>query len=31
MQVNKNLDGFVKQKGLIVGERVDHMAANRQV
>jgi hypothetical protein len=29
--VQKNLDGFVKQKGIVVGERVDHMAGNRQV
>lgn len=26
-----NLEGFSKQKGLLVGERVDHVAANRQV
>lgn len=25
------MDGFAKQKGLIMGERVDHMAANRQI
>jgi len=28
---DKNLDGFVKSKGLVVGERVDHVAANRQI
>lgn len=31
LKLEKNLDGFVKQKGLIVGERVDHAAANSQV
>lgn len=30
LQLNKNLDGFMKQKGLVVGEQIDHMAANRQ-
>ena len=29
MPGQKNLDGFSKQKGLIIGERVDHVAANR--
>jgi len=29
LQLNKNLDGFIKQKGLIIGERVDHLMANR--
>ena len=28
---SSNLEGFSKQKGLIVGERVDHVAANRQI
>ena len=27
--INQNIEGFKKQKGLIVGERVDHVAANR--
>jgi hypothetical protein len=27
----KNLEGFAKQKGIVVKERVDHMAANRQI
>ena len=31
LQGKSNLDGFVKQKGLIVGERIDHAAANNQV
>lgn len=31
LKLQKNLEGFTKQRGLIVGERVDHMAANRQM
>jgi hypothetical protein len=27
-QVHTNLDSFAKNRGLIVGERVDHVAAN---
>lgn len=26
-----NLDSFAKSKGLIIGERVDHVAANQQL
>lgn len=28
MNLGKNLDGFAKQKGLVIGERVDHRAAD---
>jgi hypothetical protein len=31
MVTQKNLDSFTKQKSLIIGERVDHMAASSQV
>mmetsp|Transcript_4407 Transcript_4407/g.7484 ORF Transcript_4407/g.7484 Transcript_4407/m.7484 type:complete len:411 (+) Transcript_4407:466-1698(+) len=31
LKPQKNMDGFVKQKGLIMGERVDHMAVNQQI
>lgn len=27
----QNLDSFAKNRGLIVGERVDHVAANHQL
>ena len=30
MNLNKNLDGFAKQKGLVIGARVDHRAADTQ-
>jgi hypothetical protein len=29
--VHTNLDSFAKNRGLIVGERVDHVAANHQL
>lgn len=31
MGLQKNLDGFAKQKGLVIGERVDHRAADTQM
>ena len=31
LQLDKNLDGFIKTKGLIVGAKVDSVAANQQV
>ena len=30
MKLDKNLEGFTQQKGLIVGTRVDHETMNRQ-
>lgn len=30
MNLQKNLDGFAKQKGLVIGERIDNRAADTQ-
>lgn len=30
MSLQKNLDSFANQKGLVMGERIDHRAANVQ-
>jgi len=29
LQLQKNLDGFVKSQGLVVGEKIDHQAVNQ--
>lgn len=30
LNLQKNLDGFAKQKGIVIGERVDNRAAEQQ-